>query len=185
MVSILFRIVAASAVTLAALSPSTKVQPIEIEKQTETHISQEVTAVRDQRVIALRQYLEHYNSPMVKEADTFVRVADENDLDWRFLPAIAGMESLFGNRVAANTHNPFGWGGGYIVFDSWEEAIETVGKSLGERSKNGNIYGPEGWAKIYCPPNWQNWTMGVNHFMSEIEEVNSAFAEVEKEKDQA
>ena len=68
----------------------------------------------DTRLAALKTILESYDSPMKNEARTFIEVADESNLDWRFLPAIAGMESLFGNRVAPNTHNPFGWGGGVV-----------------------------------------------------------------------
>ncbi|MFW6143610.1 MAG: hypothetical protein ACOC4Z_01680 [Patescibacteria group bacterium] len=186
MTSILLRLAVASALTLATLSPSTKTEnSVRMEKIPETHVSQEITAVRDQRVESLSKYLKRYNSPLTEEADTFVQVADENGLDWRFLPAIAGMESLFGNRVAPGTHNPFGWGGGHIAFASWEEAIETVGKSIGERSRSGKIYGPEDWAQIYCPPNWRNWTVGVKYFMAEIGEANAVFAEGGKGEEQA
>lgn len=124
---------------------------------------------KDIRIKTLEVFLNSYGSPMSNEAETFVKVADTYNLDWRFLPAIAGMESIFGKRVASNSYNPFGWGGGYITFNSWEQAINTVGKSLGERSQENNRYGPEAWAHIYCPPNAHNWTAGVRYFMGEIE----------------
>ncbi|MEA2020299.1 MAG: hypothetical protein U9M98_01020 [Patescibacteria group bacterium] len=140
----------------------------------ETETAKDVGVVKakqkeDIRIETLEEFLDSYNSPMASEAETFVEVADKYNLDWRFLPAITGMESIFGKRVASNSYNPFGWGGGYIKFNSWEQAINTVGKSLGERSAENNRYGPEAWAPIYCPPNAHNWTTGVRYFMGEIE----------------
>ena len=101
-------------------------------------------------------------------------MADRYNLDWRFLPAITGIESIFGNRIAYQTYNPFGWGGGYIKFNSWQDGIETVGKSLGERGEKAGISTPSEWAPTYCPPNSANWTRGVNHFMSELEQEQLA-----------
>jgi len=122
------------------------------------------------RLAALETTLEGYNSPMINEAQTFIEVADKYNLNWQFLPAITGIESLYGNRVAPNTYNPFGWGGGYIVFDSWAEAIETVGRELSERGERASISTPEEWAPTYCPPNAKNWSRGVRYFMAELEQ---------------
>ena len=124
----------------------------------------------DARLAALETVLEGYNSPMIGEARTFIDVADRYNLDWRFLPAITGIESLYGNRIAPNTYNPFGWGGGYIEFDSWAQAIKTVGRELSERGKRAGISTPEEWAPRYCPPNWRNWSRGVRYFMNELEQ---------------
>lgn len=122
----------------------------------------------DQRVEQLTVFLEKYNSPMVNQAETFVVVADKYNLDWKFLPAIAGIESLFGNHVLENSYNPFGWGGGYIYFDSWGESIETVGYELSKRFGE-NFRTPEVIAPTYCPPNYVKWTSGVNYFMDQLE----------------
>ena len=133
------------------------------------------TAEADPRVVRLQEYLESKDSPMANDADTFVEVADKYKLDWRFLPAIAGMESSFGNRIPEGSYNPFGWGGSNLFyFDSWEDAIETVGERLYVRvvSKYGTPT-PESLGPSYCPPNYKNWIKGVNFFMEEIGEVNA------------
>ncbi len=155
---------------LAAITASPQSQMGERQTAEQPQEFGEVKAVqKDLRVKTLEEYLTRYNSPLANEAETFVETADEYNLDWRFMPAIAGMESIFARRVLYNSYNPFGWGGGYIIFESWEESIQTVGKSLGERSAENDRYGPEAWAAIYCPPNSQNWTIGVRYFIGEIE----------------
>lgn len=168
MIEILTKLVAYGA--LAAITSSPQWHLGENSTTVKPRNTGEVKATKkDLRVQTLEEYFARYNSPLVGEADTFVETADKYDLDWRFMPAIAGMESIFGRRVLYNSYNPFGWGGGYIMFDSWEEGIRTVAKSLGERSAANDRYGPEAWASIYCPPNAQNWTKGVRYFMGEIE----------------
>ncbi len=127
----------------------------------------------DPRVLILEKYLEEKNSPLAGEADTFIEVADKYNLDWKFLPAIAGMESNFGQRVLENSYNPFGWGGGYTYFESWEDGIETVGAELYQRvvikygTPTAESLGPS-----YCPPNYRNWIAGVNFFMDELSSYN-------------
>ena len=53
---------------------------------------------KDYRVNLLRAYLESYKSPLADEADTFVIEADKYNIDYRLLPAMAGVESWFGTR---------------------------------------------------------------------------------------
>lgn len=155
---------------LAAITASPQLQLGDNTTVAKPQTTGEVKATqKDLRVQTLEEYFARYNSPLADEADTFVETADKYGLDWRFMPAIAGMESIFARRVLYNSYNPFGWGGGYIMFESWEEAIRTVAQSLGERSAKNDRYGPEAWAAIYCPPNSHNWTKGVRYFMGEIE----------------
>lgn len=170
MITIIFKAVAYGTLATLATAP----QPNLGDNQTEVASIEQgrvKAEQRDLRAETLEEILISYGSPMAEEADTFIEVADKYNLDWRFLPAISGMESIFGKRVASNTYNPFGWGGGHIQFTSWEEAIHTVGKGLGERSLKNDRYGPEAWAPIYCPPNSHNWTVGVRYFMGEIEKA--------------
>lgn len=58
----------------------------------------------------------------------FVGVADQCDLDWRLLPAIAVKESSGGKQACGN--NPFGWASCRQDFESIEKAIEVVGFNL-------------------------------------------------------
>jgi len=168
MTNLIVKALATGVITSLAVSPKIESHTPPI---TTSNFVEVESVHKDLRVETLEEFLAGYNSPLKDHAETFVKVADDHNLDWRFMPAIAGMESLFGNRVAYNSYNPFGWGGGYIYFNSWEESIKTVGKSLGERSAKYNRYGPEAWARIYCPPNYHNWTKGVNYFKKEINQL--------------
>lgn len=86
-----------------------------------------------QRAATLRSYLESKNSPLAGSAETFIRVSDENELDWTLLPSIAGVESGFEKAGNTTDHNPFGYmcSGKPCVFASFDQGIETVGRSLG------------------------------------------------------
>lgn len=132
-------------------------------------ITQKVAARVDNRGERLEKFLTERNSPLAQEAGTFIEVADNYNLDWTFLPAIAGVESGFGKALLEGSYNPFGWGGGYIYFDSWETGIETVGSELYKRwvIKGGRT--PEQLGPTYCPPNWRYWINGVRFYMSEID----------------
>ena len=131
-------------------------------------VTAEVKLEEDNRVENLRTYLESKNSPLAENAETFVEIADEYGLDYRFLPAIAGIESNFGRAQLDNSYNPFGWGGGYIYFESFDEAIKTVGFELYERCVKLGADTPAEIGPSYCPPNYFRWIASVENFMSEI-----------------
>src|SRR5260221_11487147 len=84
----------------------------------------------DTRVTKLRAYFEKNNSPLTDYADEFVKYADKYELDWRFLPAISGVESTFGKHIPYNSYNAYGWANGDYKFTSWEDSIEHVTKTL-------------------------------------------------------
>lgn len=92
--------------------------------------------VYDRRVKILRDFLDSYNSPLAPFASVFIKEADKNKLDWRFVAAISGVESTFGQQLPYNSYNAWGWGiygDNMIRFASYEEAIETISKGLKER----------------------------------------------------
>ncbi len=131
-------------------------------------ITAEVNLEEDRRVETLRNYLKSKNSPLAENAQTFVDVADEYGIDYRLLPAIAGIESNFGQVQLENSYNPFGWGGGYIYFESFEEAISAVGFELYERCVKQRADTPAEIGPSYCPPNYIKWITAVEGFMAEI-----------------
>ncbi len=121
----------------------------------------------------IRSVLKKYQSPLVNEAKNFVIYADKYQLEPYLLPSIAGLESTFGRFILHNSFNPFGWGGGYIIFQNWEEAINTVGRGLRYHYINkgaDNIYSI---GKIYSEsPTWAirvNWF--INQFKLEEEKI--------------
>lgn len=75
--------------------------------------------------------LEGYGAKMVK-------AAQDNNLDWRLLPAIAIKESTGGKFACYN--NPFGWGSCKIKFKDFDGSIETVARNLGGNNPNTESY---------------------------------------------
>jgi len=78
----------------------------------------------------IRELLASYNSPLADETDAFMSACISYDIDCYLLPSIAGLESSFGKFTHPESQNPFGWGGGLIMFDSWSEGFDTVAKGL-------------------------------------------------------
>jgi len=121
----------------------------------------------DIRVKALERIFEKYNSPLIGEAGNYVSLADKNGVDWKLLPSIAGLESSFGKRLMPNSYNAYGWGGGHIYFDSWEDGIDTITKSLSERyyARGADTVWTIGPIYAESP----TWAVRVNSFMNSIE----------------
>lgn len=80
--------------------------------------------------LTIKSVLEKYNSPLADEAESFTKTCQKYDLNCFLLPAIAGLESTYGKFIPPGSNNPFGWGGGRIMFDNWSEAIDAVGYGL-------------------------------------------------------
>ncbi|QQS43612.1 glucosaminidase domain-containing protein [Candidatus Roizmanbacteria bacterium] len=78
----------------------------------------------------IREVLESKKSPLVTEVDAFMDACTTYEIDCYLLPSIAGLESSFGKHLIPESHNPFGWGGGHIYFDSWSDAFHAVAKGL-------------------------------------------------------
>lgn len=128
----------------------------------------------DRRAETLRAYLESYDSPLAEYADVFVEEADKNDLDWRLVAAIAGVESYYGQMIPPNSYNGWGfgvYGDNVLRFNSWEDGIATVSEALRENymdkwgatniAEIGDIYAAD--------PHWAN---KVTHF---IEDINNSY----------
>lgn len=132
--------------------------------------SREVKA-EDSRVIKLRTYLETYDSPLADSAETFVREADKHNLDWKFVAAIAGVESWYGHKIPTNSYNAWGYGvyGGNVRrFSSWDEAIQIISEDI--RMKYMNAWGAQdvyGIGSIYAAD--PKWAGKVTYFMNQIE----------------
>ena len=123
--------------------------------------------------IAISKVFKRYNSPLINSIDSFLFTCETYELDCYLLPSIAGLESSFGNHVLSGSNNPFGWGGGYIMFDTWEEGFMAVAKGL---SKNYIARGAdtiETMGPIYAAS--PTWAQRVRYFHNEFERV-----EVEK-----
>ncbi len=127
--------------------------------------------VQDNRAQILRDYLVAKNSPLADSASTFVEQADKNNLDWKLVAAISGLESSFGKAIPYNSYNGWGWGvyGDNVMrFTSWDDAITTISKGLRENYINkmhtDNIYSI---GRVYAAS--PTWAVRVQYFMNDIE----------------
>lgn len=123
---------------------------------------------QNQRVLQLKAFLQKYNSPLTIYAQTFVETADKYQIDWKLVPAITGVESTFGKHIPYNSYNAYGWANGKYSFNSWEESIEKVTKTLKEKYYNRGLDNPYKIGPVYAPPS-KTWAGKVNRFMKEIE----------------
>ena len=98
-----------------------------------------VEDVRKEHAEAINSFFKNRNMPLAGSGMTFVLVAEKYGLDWRLLPAIGVRESSGGK--AACGYNAFGWGSCKLHnFNSYEEAIESLGKNLGGANKATSRY---------------------------------------------
>ncbi len=129
----------------------------------------------DNRAKILRLYLEKYNSPLAGSAETFVKAADDNDLDWRFVAAISGVESTFAHHLPYESYNAWGWGiygDNMIKFSSYDEAIVTISKAL--RTNYINKWGAQDVHQIgrfYASS--PTWSTKVVFFMNQMEKFQN------------
>ena len=125
--------------------------------------------VVDTRSQVLRKYLEHYNSPLAPFAQTFVAQADANNIDWKLLVAISGVESTFGK--AEPCINAWGYniyGKTTRCFDTYPDAIKTISQDL--RYKYMNQWGATdvySIGRIYAAS--PTWASRVTYFMDQID----------------
>jgi hypothetical protein len=122
----------------------------------------------DTRARALRNVFTKHNSPLADEAQNYVRYADLYGVDWKLLPAISGLESSFGIYLIQGSYNAYGWGGGRIYFESWEDGIRTINKALRQNYINRGAADVWSIGPIYAES--PTWSVRVNVLMNEINE---------------
>ena len=116
--------------------------------------------------LAMKRILEKYNSPLKDEVDSFISACQKYDLDCFLLPSISGLESTFGKFILPASHNPFGWGGGYIMFGNWGEGIEAVAKGLRNNYINKGALDIYQIGRIYSES--PTWSPRILYFMNEF-----------------
>jgi hypothetical protein len=78
-------------------------------------------------------FFEKYDAPLEGYGMKFVTEAKKNGIDWRLLPAIAMRETTGGKQACKNPkapNNNFGWGSCKRGFDSVDQSIEHISKTL-------------------------------------------------------
>lgn len=128
----------------------------------------------DKEAEILAQYLSKYDSPLQYHAQDFVDAAKTYNLDWKLVPAIAGVESTFGKFIPGG-YNAWGWGvygNQAIFFNSWSEAIFTISKGLRENYIDKGYADPFSMNKIYAAS--PSWGSRVAYFMQDLEKFASS-----------
>lgn len=115
---------------------------------------------------AMKYIFEKYHSPLVSEIDTFILACQTYKLDCYLLPSIAGLESTFGRFIYPASYNPFGWGGGYIIFSDWKKGIETAAAGLRENYLNQGASTIWSIGRIYSES--PTWATRVQYFINEF-----------------
>jgi hypothetical protein len=141
-------------------------------------MSESVANDEDIRVRKLTNYLSKHNSPLIDNAEDFVKYADVYGYgeNWSMVAAIAGVESTFGKHIPANSYNAWGWGiptgsASGIGFSDWEDGIATVSKGLRKNYMDKGAVTLSQIGPIYAPPS-TTWAGKVSYFMREIENTS-------------
>lgn len=128
--------------------------------------------LEDNRALVLKKFLESNDSPLSSYSEKFVKEADKYNLDWKLVASISGVESTFGKYLPFNSYNAWGWGiygDNVYYFKSYDDAIQTISKSL--REDYINKWGAQdvyGIGRIYAAsPTWAN---RVDYFMKKIDQ---------------
>jgi hypothetical protein len=121
---------------------------------------------------ALHQFLAKYHSPLIAYTKFIIDTADTYGLDYRLIPAIAMQETNLCAKAKEDSHNCWGYGvtgGKYKFFESYEQGIETVTRTLAEhyRDKHGLVT-PEEIQKMYTPSSDGSWADSVTYFRDQL-----------------
>lgn len=166
-------------VGLTVLAPTTLAEPVtqsaprlaEVSVNPATTISINISYDQvDSRALKLQAYLEARGSILAPYATDFVKAADKYNLDWKLVAAISGNESGFGQAYVLGTYNAWGWGGGYIRFGNWSDAIYQVSAGLKQGYINKGAVTPSQIAPIYAPPS-TTWAGNVQMYENQIDSI--------------
>ncbi|NCO12249.1 MAG: hypothetical protein COZ34_03685 [Candidatus Pacebacteria bacterium CG_4_10_14_3_um_filter_34_15] len=153
-----------------------------------------ISESEDARAVIVANFLKRYNTPkplgvrrlnhpLVPEdyfGKFFVELADEYNLDFRLLPAIAMQESNLcvstprplnenGNVVESYNCLGFGvYGKTVTMFPSFEANFEQAAKSLKKNYIDIGLDTPYKIMKKYTPPSDGSWAESVNQWMTEM-----------------
>jgi len=117
----------------------------------------------------ITKVLQTTSSPLSGSVDEFIKACATYQLDCYLLPSITRLESSYGQFIHPNSNNPFGWGGGYIMFDTWGDAIDTVGKGLRTNYIDKGANDVYDIGKIYAAS--PTWGVRVERFMNDFKRV--------------
>lgn len=126
--------------------------------------------INDSRPFILERFLK--GRPLAPYSDYMVEISDKYGIDYRLIPAIAMKESGGGVAMPEKSHNAWGFENGRTHFGSWEEAIDTVGRTLKKRYISKGLITPDQIMPVYAPPavlNGGGWAREINSYYTQME----------------
>ncbi len=126
----------------------------------------------DARPEILNNFFKTHNSPLNSLGQFFVDLADEHNLDFRLLPAIAMQESNLCKKIPEDSHNCWGYGvygDNVIRFASFEEGATTVAENIRARYIDKGYLSTEEIMSKYTPSSNGSWANAVRFFMAKME----------------
>lgn len=126
---------------------------------------------KDARIAAVKSFFSFYKSALTPYADEIVKAADKYGLDYKLLPAIAMQESTLCKKAPKNSFNCWGFGiyGKKVTkFSNYNEAIDTVTKTLATKYKAQGLETPEEIMSKYNPVSQGTWATGVSGYMERL-----------------
>jgi hypothetical protein len=134
---------------IAIASPLTNQADLEKPTADIVSISSESSVITTQedesreKAEAIDNYFASKGAPLSGYGINFVKEAEKNGLDWRLLPAIAMRESTGGKFACKSVNAPnnsFGWYSCKKGFDSVEESIEYISKTISGNNEKATSY---------------------------------------------
>lgn len=129
----------------------------------------------DNKAQILADYLASYDSPLQYYAQDFIDAADKYDIDWKLVPAIAGVESTYGKFIPGG-YNAWGWGvygNQALGFISWRDGIYTVTEGLRSNYLNRGLTTPYAMNRVYAAS--PAWGGHVSFIMQSIENFAQSY----------
>ena len=129
----------------------------------------------DARAQIVENFLKSKNSPLEPYSTYMVKVADEYELDFRLLAAIAVKESGGGRAIPKNSYNAWGWGiyGDQVLgFKTWQDGILKVAQGLKKDYIDKGYRSPQEIMSKYTPPSLEiggPWAQDIQQFFAEME----------------
>ena len=132
----------------------------------------------DARELLVQNFLERHTSPIVAEDPEFaqflVELADEYEIDFRLLPAIAMQESNLCKVIPPDSHNCLGLGvhsRGTWGFDTYRDNFTAAAKVLKKNYLDIGLTTPEEIETKYNPTSANrdgSWAASINQWMAEM-----------------
>ncbi len=126
----------------------------------------------DERTQRLEAYLDWRRSALSHEAKHIIEEADRLNIDWKLIPAIAGVESTFCQHIPTGSFNCWGWGiptgaKSGVGFGGLSEAVTTVSEGLRYKYINHGAVTVEQIGRIYAAS--PTWAGKVRFFIDQID----------------